>query len=30
LCDIIEDVLKMVKKHIVKSDDEDGSRNIRS
>ena len=30
LCDIIDDVLKMVKVHVVKSDDEDGSRNIRS
>ena len=30
LCDIIEDVLKMVKDHVMKSDDEDGSRNIRS
>jgi len=30
LCDIIEDVLKMVKEHVVKSDDDDGSRNIRS
>jgi hypothetical protein len=30
LCDIIEDVIKMVKEHIGKSDDDDGSRNIRS
>jgi hypothetical protein len=30
LCDIIEDVLKMVKEHVGKSDDGDGSRNIRS
>ncbi len=30
LCDIIDDVLKMVKAHVVKSDDDDGSRNIRS
>ena len=30
LCDIIEDVLKRVKEHVEKSDDDDGSRNIRS
>ena len=30
LCDIIEDVLKRVKEHVGKSDDDDGSRNIRS
>ena len=30
LCDINEDVLKMVKVQVMKSDDEDGSRNIRS
>jgi hypothetical protein len=30
LCDIIEDVLKMVKEYVGKSDEEDGSRNIRS
>jgi len=30
LCDIIEDVTKMVKQHVVESDDNDGSRNIRS
>ena len=30
LCDIIDDVTKMVKEHVGKSDDEDGSRNIRS
>ena len=30
LCDIIEDVTKMVKENVDKSDDVDGSRNIRS
>ena len=30
LCDIIEDVQKMVKEHVGKSDENDGSRNIRS
>ena len=30
LCDIIDDVTKMVKEHVGKSDDDDGSRNIRS
>ena len=30
LCDIIEDVTKMVKQYVKESDDGDGSRNIRS
>ncbi|NMI83228.1 MAG: hypothetical protein EX286_01055 [Candidatus Nitrosopelagicus brevis] len=30
LCDIIDDVTKMVKEHVGESDHEDGSRNIRS
>jgi hypothetical protein len=30
LCDIIEDVIKMVKQHVSESDDNDGSRNIRT
>jgi|TARA_B110000014_G_C19515631_1_gene277499 hypothetical protein len=30
LCDIIEDVTKMVKQYVKESDDDDGSRNIRS
>ena len=30
LCDIIEDVTKMVKQHIEADDVDDGSRNIRS
>ncbi|MDA0755942.1 MAG: hypothetical protein O3C04_01340 [Crenarchaeota archaeon] len=30
LCDVIEDVIKMVKQHVVESEDSDGSRNIRT
>tara|TARA_B110000263_G_scaffold196858_1_gene175435 strand:- start:293 stop:694 length:402 start_codon:yes stop_codon:yes gene_type:complete len=30
LCDIIEDVTKTVMQHVLESDDDDGSRNIRS
>jgi|TARA_B110000014_G_scaffold236127_1_gene201161 hypothetical protein len=30
LCDVIEEVIKMVKEHVAASDNSDGSRNIRS